>query len=59
MVTATKSAHKRELGAHLGNGTGHGLPRVLDTEKRSSKACRFEQALQERIVGRKGRCKRL
>jgi ATP-dependent Clp protease ATP-binding subunit ClpB len=51
MVTATKSAHKRELGAHVGNGTGHGLPRVLDTEKRSSTACRFEQALQQRIVG--------
>jgi ATP-dependent Clp protease ATP-binding subunit ClpB len=51
MVTATKSAHKRELGAHLGNGTDHRLPRVLDTEKRSSTACRFEQALRERIVG--------
>jgi ATP-dependent Clp protease ATP-binding subunit ClpB len=51
MVTAIQSAHKRELGAHPGKGTDHGLPRVLDTEKRSSTACRFEQALRERIVG--------
>src|SRR5260370_38873216 len=51
MVTATQSAHKRELGACWGNPADHGLARVLDTEKRSSRACQFEQALGERIVG--------
>jgi ATP-dependent Clp protease ATP-binding subunit ClpB len=51
MVTATKSAHKRELGAHLENGTDHALPRFLDTEKRSSTACQFELALREKVVG--------
>jgi ATP-dependent Clp protease ATP-binding subunit ClpB len=51
MVTATQSAHKRELGAHPGKGTDHGLPRVLDTGKRSSTACQFEEGLREKIVG--------
>ncbi len=51
MVIATKSAHKRELAAHLGNGTDHVLPRFLDTEKRSSKACDFEIALRKKVVG--------
>jgi ATP-dependent Clp protease ATP-binding subunit ClpB len=51
MVTATKSAHKRELGARLGKGADHGLSGVLDTDKRSSTACQFEHAMQEKIVG--------
>src|SRR5260221_1417985 len=51
MVIATKSAHKRELAAHLGNGTDHVLPRFLDTEKRSSTACDFEIALRKKVVG--------
>jgi ATP-dependent Clp protease ATP-binding subunit ClpB len=51
MVTATKSAHKSELAAHLGNGTDHALPRFLDTEKRSSTACEFELALRKKVVG--------
>jgi hypothetical protein len=42
MVTATQSAHKRELGARLGKRADHGLSGVLDTEKRSSTACQFE-----------------
>ena len=51
MVTATQSAHKRELGAHLGKGTDHALPSFLDTEKRSSTACQFELALRKKVVG--------
>jgi ATP-dependent Clp protease ATP-binding subunit ClpB len=51
MVTATQSANTRELGGCWGKPADHGLARVLDTEKRSSRACQFEQALRERIVG--------
>jgi len=51
MVTATQSAHKRELGARLGKGADHGLCGALDTEKRSSGACHFEEALREKVVG--------
>ena len=51
MVAATQSAHRRELGARLGNGAGHGLSGVLDTEKRSSGASHFEGALREKVVG--------
>src|SRR5713101_6329334 len=51
MVTATQSAHKRELGARLGKGADHRIAGVLDTEKRSSTACQFERALREKVVG--------
>jgi ATP-dependent Clp protease ATP-binding subunit ClpB len=51
MVTATKSAHKRELGARLGKSADHGLSGVLDTDKRSSTACQFERALRAKVVG--------
>jgi ATP-dependent Clp protease ATP-binding subunit ClpB len=51
MVTATQSAHKRELDACWGNPVDHGLSGVLDTEKRSSTACQFEHALREKVVG--------
>src|ERR1700752_725005 len=51
MVTATQSAHKRELGACWGSPADHGLTGVLDTEKRSSIACQFERALREKVVG--------
>jgi len=51
MMTATQSAHERELGARLGNGADHRLSGVLDTDKRSSTACQFECALREKIVG--------
>jgi ATP-dependent Clp protease ATP-binding subunit ClpB len=51
MVTATKSAQKRELGARLGKSANHGLSGVLDTDKRSSTACQFECALREKVVG--------
>ena len=51
MVTATQSAHKRELDACWGNPADHGLTGVLDTEKRSSTACQFERALREKVVG--------
>jgi ATP-dependent Clp protease ATP-binding subunit ClpB len=51
MVTATKSAHKRELGARLGKSADHWISGVLDTDKRSSTACQFERALREKVVG--------
>jgi len=50
MVTATQSAHKRDLDA-CWKRTDHGLAGVLDTEKRSSTACQFERALQEKVEG--------
>jgi len=51
MVTATKSAHKRELGARLAKSADLRLSGVLDTDKRSSTACQFERALREKVVG--------
>jgi len=51
MVTATQSAHKRELGARRGKPADHRLAGVLDTEKQSSTACEFERALREKVVG--------
>jgi ATP-dependent Clp protease ATP-binding subunit ClpB len=51
MVTATKSAHERELGARLGKSADHQISGVLDTDKRSSTACQFERALREKVVG--------
>jgi ATP-dependent Clp protease ATP-binding subunit ClpA len=51
MVAATQSAYKKELGARLGKGADHGLSGVLDTEKRSSGASHFEEALREKVVG--------
>src|SRR6201981_361364 len=51
MVTATPSAHKRELGACWGTAADHRLTGILDTEKRSSTACQFERALREKVVG--------
>src|SRR6478752_3469900 len=51
MVTATQSAHKKERGPHLGKGADPGLSRFLDAEKRSTRACQFEHAMREKIVG--------
>jgi ATP-dependent Clp protease ATP-binding subunit ClpA len=51
MVTATPSAHKRELDTCWGRPAHHGLGGVLDTEKRSATACQFERALREKVVG--------
>jgi ATP-dependent Clp protease ATP-binding subunit ClpB len=51
MVTATQSAHMTELGACWESPADQGLAGVLDTERLSSTACRFERALRERIVG--------
>ena len=51
MVTATQSAHKRELDACQGKPADYGLAGVLDAGKRSSTACQFEGALREKIVG--------
>jgi ATP-dependent Clp protease ATP-binding subunit ClpB len=51
MVTATQSAHKRELGARRVKSAEHRLAGVLDTEKQSSTACEFERALREKVVG--------
>ncbi len=51
MVTATQSAHRRQLGACWGNPADPGLSGILDTEKRSSTACQFERALREKVVG--------
>jgi hypothetical protein len=51
MVTATQSPHTKELSARGGKAAGHRLSGVLDTEKRSSTACRFERALREKVAG--------
>ena len=51
MVTAMKSAHKKELDTCWGKPADGGLAGVLDTEKRSSTACQFERALREKVVG--------
>jgi ATP-dependent Clp protease ATP-binding subunit ClpB len=51
MMTATRSAHKKERGPHLGKGADQGLSRFLDAEKRSATACQFEHAMREKIVG--------
>ncbi len=51
MVTATQSAHTRELSACWGKPANHRLAGVLDTEKQSSTACQFERALREKVVG--------
>ena len=51
MVTATQSTQKKERGPQLGKGADQRLTRFLDAEKRSTTACQFEQAIQEKIVG--------
>jgi ATP-dependent Clp protease ATP-binding subunit ClpA len=51
MVTATQSAHERELSARLRKATDQRFSAVLDSKKRSSTACHFEEALREKIVG--------
>src|SRR5246500_2690440 len=51
MATATQSAHERELSARLRKATDQGLSAALDSKKRSSTACHFEEALREKIVG--------
>jgi ATP-dependent Clp protease ATP-binding subunit ClpB len=51
MVTATKSAHTRELSACWVKPVDHEFAGVLDTEKRGSTACQFERALREKVVG--------
>jgi len=51
MVTATQSAHERELSARPRKAADQGISAALDAKKRSSTACRFEEALRTRIVG--------
>jgi ATP-dependent Clp protease ATP-binding subunit ClpA len=51
MVTATQSAHERELSARLKKVTDQRFSAVLDSKKRSSTACHFEEALRKKIVG--------
>jgi len=51
MVTATQSAHERELSAPLSKAADEGLFAALDAKKRSSTACHFEEALRTKIVG--------
>src|SRR5246500_4416193 len=51
MATATQSAHERELSARLRKATDQGLSAALDSKKRSSTACHFEEALRAKIVG--------
>ena len=51
MITATQSAHERELSARLRKAADQRLSAALDSKKRSSTACHFEEALREKIVG--------
>ncbi len=51
MMTATQSAHERELSARLRKAAHQGLSAALDAKKRSSTACHFEEALRTKIVG--------
>ena len=51
MITATQSAHERELSARLRKAADQRLSTALDSKKRSSTACHFEEALWEKIVG--------
>jgi ATP-dependent Clp protease ATP-binding subunit ClpB len=51
MVTTTQSAHERELSARLKKATDQRFSAVLDSKKRSSTACHFEEALRKKIVG--------
>ena len=51
MVTAIRSARRRDPGPHLENSTDQEPSRILDAKKRSSTACHFEEALRKQIVG--------
>jgi ATP-dependent Clp protease ATP-binding subunit ClpB len=51
MITAIQSARRRDSCPHLENSTDQGPSRILDTKKRSSTACHFEEALRKKIVG--------
>jgi len=51
MVTATQSAHEKELSARLRKAADQGISAALDAKKRSSTACHFEEALRKKIVG--------
>ena len=51
MVTATQSAHERELSARPRKAADQGISAALDAKKRSSTACHFEEALRTKIVG--------
>src|SRR5260370_18747620 len=51
MVTATQSAHERELSARLKKATDQRFSAILDSKKRSSTACHFEEALRKKIIG--------
>jgi ATP-dependent Clp protease ATP-binding subunit ClpB len=51
MVTATQSVHERELSARLKKATDQRFSAVLDSKKRSSTACHFQEALRKKIVG--------
>ena len=51
MVTATQLVNERELSARLRKAADQGLPAALDSKKRSSTACYFEEGLRKKIQG--------
>jgi ATP-dependent Clp protease ATP-binding subunit ClpB len=51
MVTGTQTGRERELSARLRKSAGQGFSAALDSRKRSSTACHFEEALRKKIVG--------
>jgi len=51
MVTATQSASEGELSRCTRRATDQGLCAALDSKRRSSTACHFEEALRKKIVG--------
>jgi ATP-dependent Clp protease ATP-binding subunit ClpB len=51
MVTATQSAQERELSVRLRKAADQQFPAALDSKKRSSTACHFEEAPRAKIVG--------
>ena len=51
MVTATQSASEAELSRCTRRATDQGLCAALDSKRRSSTACHFEEALRKKIVG--------
>jgi ATP-dependent Clp protease ATP-binding subunit ClpB len=51
MVTGTQTGRERELSARLRKPADQGFSAALDSRKRSSTACHFEEALRKKIVG--------
>ena len=51
MVTATQSAHEKELSSRLRKAADQRHSGALDAKKRSSTACHFEEALRAKVVG--------